>query len=240
MSTTGLQTIALDALQHHELGLAECLYEEMFDILEVILRDFVLVRVSNLLKSREFMALLLKDAQVTISLGWLAIKSHRSPYLEAIVTKMQAYVSDKLSEAFDNLPLEIRAYAFHLLVLINLYVCQSGGETSQKTLGEVVNQLASFGDGFPHITHDRAILAQTTDRNSPLTKAHLPFEHCSVSVLGVPEFPRCKESDVLKTPEHFVGWLNKDMFRSLDNKTRREINDIQAANGLEQTDFSEY
>lgn len=151
VSTTALQKIARDALQHHELGLAEYLYGVTFDILAVILRDYACGYPSDLLKSRDFMAMLLKDTQVAISLGWLQIKSHSRQYLKAIAAKIELYVSGVLlglKQAFDTLPLEVRAYASHFLVLLDLYVCRRGDETSQKTLGEVVDQLARILRGW--------------------------------------------------------------------------------------------
>lgn len=239
--TTSWQDVALDALRHGEQHMAAALYDGLFLILERYFKTHVTEQQD--LGLRHVEALILKAAQVTISSAWLHLKTHDPEYMQIIASNLEmALVDDDLGfkQIFDRFPLEIRAYSYHSLVLINLYVCQCGGELTQKTVGEVVDHLGAFGDDFPHINHDRAILSRVPSRNSLLTEQHLSFEHCSVSVMEIPQFPRCRESNILQKPVNFFGWQNKDMIRLLDNKTQSEIHRIQAKYGLEQTDFSEY
>lgn len=185
-----IHDVAYDALQYDDEQLALALYLSTQQYLQELHGEHFRL---NSLRSdywrKLFCSSKVLQFQAFVSAGWIKLRMRMAEGFGGIITQyVEPYFKDdcELSQIeragvlpfnlrkdkLEMVPFELQAHACLLLILADLYFDRPGVPPSRQTVGEAVNMLASYGDEFPHINHDRKILAHASRQTDVLTEAH--------------------------------------------------------------------
>ncbi|KAM0712048.1 hypothetical protein Q7P37_011142 [Cladosporium fusiforme] len=190
-----LLDVAHDAVQHGELDLAERLYSEIVSSFSDMIRDFSAHEFTAEYRRKVLVSMMIPYMKSLICVTWLRLKMGKRDALKESAYRLVRFLGGDPSEqkeVSDLLPPEITAHAAHVVFLALLHLPPLDSKPLRMSVAGAVNYLASSGDDYPHIVHDRTILANFAEQRAALTQAHLPFKDCSISVLNPPGFPQCK------------------------------------------------
>jgi hypothetical protein len=92
----------------------------------------------------------------------------------------------------------------------------------------------------PYLSHDRAVLVRHKNQGAVITAKHLPLDQRAA--FRLPFAPTSFYKIVVSAlrPSHYEGYHNLQYLRSMSNRVKREVRNLQAYYGIEQTDFTKF
>jgi hypothetical protein len=230
-----LKGLADSSVHDNELELADVIYLLIWNIIR---RGFPLQPPFDM---RHPMQQLLIDTALTVA--HLHLKNKDIPSFATEILRT-AYLRGSGKALFPDL---VMSHVFHIILLSTVTSEASStvapGASSTPlldvTIAECIARLRLPGSS-DHQLHDAAILQRCPDHNKKSECKDLPLESCSAYALP----PNCvntrKADGGVRTPANIDGWLDTEILRGTNKKTREEINRLEVARGWEVTRFEDY
>lgn len=96
---------------------------------------------------------------------------------------------------------------------------------------------STAGQNGPHQAHDLRLLESLPDQKAILTRDLLLFYRTSIWQLPFPRTSFYKSAPGLKQHNHFKGWQDDELLRSLNADQKKVLNVLQTSSEIEVTDF---
>jgi hypothetical protein len=174
--------------------------------------------------------------EALVNAGCSAAKVKDGKVLLQVGEGIQAYMRRRAEEnrSWENIPPQLERLCYSVMMWKNLYC---GVEGHKATIREVVEYLTS-STRHPHLAHDASILSRHPDQGALVTRKHLPFNKCSAFQLPLPR--TAFHNPLLEQyKERFKGWLDLDLLRSLAERQKQDINNLQMRYRIRVTAFDE-